>query len=158
MLTRVWSAMSNTFERTRRTGLLHHDTEKAFPGYVCYSPVYSTGEVYLLALNGEIAHRWETGYPAGMWGYILPNGNLFYGGKDPDQAEQDRFGAWEAFRGGVMLELDPGGNVVWEHHDAITTIMTLGARRAEVRSTSRLSRCRRNSRRRYRAASRKATP
>ena len=109
--------MSNTFERTRRAGLLHHDAEKAFPGYVCYSPVYSTGEVYLLDLNGEIAHRWETGYPAGMWGYILPNGNLFYGGKDPNQAEQDRFGAWGVFRGGVMLELDPGGNVVWEHHD-----------------------------------------
>ena len=109
--------MPNTFERTRRTGLLHHDREKASPGYVVYSPLYSNGEVYLLDMEGNIAHRWETGYASGLWGYLLPNGNLFYGGKDPNQAQPTRFGAWPLFRGGVMLEIEPGGDVVWEHHD-----------------------------------------
>lgn len=109
--------MPNTFERTRRTGLLHLDRDQVHPGYVCYAPIYSEGEVYLLDLEGNAVHRWDTGYPAGLWGYLLPNGNLFYGGQDPDQGEQGRFGAWQLFRGGVMLEINPQGKVVWEHHD-----------------------------------------
>ena len=109
--------MANTFQRTRQTGLLHHDRDQAYTGYVCYSSIYSEGEVYLIDLDGNAVHRWETGYPAGLWGYLLPNGNLFYGGQDPNQPELNRFPAWQLFRGGVMLEIDPQGEVVWEHHD-----------------------------------------
>ena len=55
-------------------------------------------------------------YPPGPWGYVLPNGNLFYGGKPKDDT-WDRFGLWRRFKGGVMLEADWNGRILWEHHD-----------------------------------------
>ena len=64
-----------------RTGLTACDPERACPGYTLYAPMSGSGEVYLLDINGEVAHRWQMPYPPGLYGYLLPNGNLFYGGQ-----------------------------------------------------------------------------
>jgi outer membrane protein assembly factor BamB len=74
------------------------------------------GDVYLLNLDGEEVHHWQLPDPPGLYGYLLPNGNLFYGGKLRD-AEWDRFQSWKRFKGGVMMEVDWAGNVIWEHRD-----------------------------------------
>ena len=78
--------------------------------------MYSPGHVDLIDLKGEVAHRWEMPYPPGLYGYLLPNGNLFYLGKTHDET-WDRFPSWKRFKGGVMMEVDWDGNVVWEHRD-----------------------------------------
>jgi hypothetical protein len=74
------------------------------------------GDVYLLNLNGEEVHHWAMPDPPGLYGYLLPNGNLFYGGKLRDD-EWDRFLSWKRFKGGVMMEVDWDGNKIWEHRD-----------------------------------------
>ena len=106
-----------TRRRIARTGLTAYDPSKASPGYTLYAPLSGNGEVYLLDPNGEVAHQWNMPYPPGLYGYLLPNGNLFYGGKVRDDGGWDIFEAMKRFKGGVMLEVDWDGNILWEHRD-----------------------------------------
>ena len=113
-----------TRRRMSKTGLTALDRDKACPGYMLYSPMGSlagssgggSGDVYLINLDGEEVHHWNLPYPPGLYGYLLPNGNLFYGGKVQDDT-WDRFLSWKRFKGGVMLEATPDGEIVWEHQD-----------------------------------------
>ena len=105
-----------TRRRTTKTGLTALDRDRACPGYTLYSPMNGPGDVYLLNLDGEEVHHWAMPDPPGLYGYLLPNGNLFYGGKLRDEM-WDRFPSWKRFKGGVMMEVDWDGNVVWEHRD-----------------------------------------
>ncbi|WP_216594393.1 aryl-sulfate sulfotransferase [Nostoc sp. PCC 7107] len=110
----------NTIRR-RGTGLRAYNPDKVYKGYTLFTPLTGNGEVYLLNLEGEVIHQWNLPYPPGLYGYLLPNGNLFYNGKTPEIPP--RFPLWGAFKGGVVLEVDPKGNIIWEykhpdhHHD-----------------------------------------
>lgn len=105
-----------TRRRTTKTGLTALNVEKACPGYTLYAPMNGPGDVYLLNLDGDEVHHWKMPDPPGLYGYLLPNGNLFYGGKLRDDT-WDRFQSWKRFKGGVMMEVDWDGNKVWEHRD-----------------------------------------
>ena len=105
-----------TRRRTSKTGLTALDRTRACPGYTLYAPMSGPGDVYLLNLDGEEVHHWSMPDPPGLYGYLLPNGNLFYGGKLKDDM-WDRFQSWKRFKGGVMMEVDWDGNVLWEHRD-----------------------------------------
>ena len=105
-----------TRRRTGRTGLTAFDPDRTCPGYVLYAPLAGPGDVYLIDMEGNVAHQWKMPHPPGLYGYLLPNGNLFYGGKIRDDT-WERFPSWKRFKGGVILEADPGGDVVWEHRD-----------------------------------------
>ena len=105
-----------TRSRMGRVGLSALDPDNACPGYVLYAPMAGPGDVYLIDVEGNVAHQWAMPHPPGLYGYLLPNGNLFYGGKIRDET-WERFPSWKRFKGGVMLEADPAGNVVWEHRD-----------------------------------------
>lgn len=105
-----------TRRRTMRTGLTALDEYRACPGYVLYAPITSSGEVFLIDLHGQIVHHWELPFSPGLWGYLLPNGNLFYMGHLPDPAWK-QLPFEPRFMGGVLLEVDWNGNVVWEHRD-----------------------------------------
>ena len=106
-----------TRRRMAKTGLTAYDADKACPGYVLYTPMYGSGTPILLGLGGKEIHRWELPYPPGLYGYLLPNGNLFYLGKIEHDDTWDIFGLWKMFKGGVMMEVDWDGNVVWRHED-----------------------------------------
>jgi hypothetical protein len=108
----------NTIRR-RGVGLRALDRSRACPGYTLFAPITGSGQVYLVDLDGNVVHRWDLPYPPGSYGYLLPNGNLFYNGKTKDNLENVPW--W--FKGGVVLEADPEGRIVWEyrnsyhHHD-----------------------------------------
>ena len=107
----------NTQIRTGRTGLTACDPERACPGYIVYAPIAGDGAVYAIDLHGKEIHRWDMPLPPGLWGYPLPNGNLFYSGKIVGDETWGRFESWNAFKGGAILEATPDGEVVWEHRD-----------------------------------------
>ncbi len=108
--------------RRTRTGLIAHDPALAQQGYTLFAPMFGDGAVYLIDMAGEVAHRWSMPYRPGLYGYLLDNGNLFYGGKVMD--DLGRFEAWPRFKAGAALEADWQGRVLWEvrhpdhHHDA----------------------------------------
>ena len=106
-----------TRRRSTSTGVTLHDPQKVCPGYIIYTPMYGPGHVDLIDLNGDVVHRWEMPHPPGLYGYLLPNGNLFYLGKTHDET-WDRFPSWNRFKGGVIMEVDREGNPVWEHRDS----------------------------------------
>jgi len=106
-----------TWRRTRNLGLTAHDPERAYAGYTLYSPMYGDGSVYLLDMDGNEVHTWKMPYRPGDYGYLLPNGNLFYLGQTPETPQDDMFVGWQLFSGGVLMEVDWDGNVVWEHRD-----------------------------------------
>ena len=107
-----------TRRRIARTGLTAYDPARACPGYTLYAPMSGDGAVYLLDAAGQVAHQWRMPYPPGLYGYLLPNGNLFYGGKVRNDGAWDIFDGFKRFKGGVMLEADWDGNILWEHRDA----------------------------------------
>ncbi len=115
----------NTQRRTLKLGLTAHDPERTCPGFVLYAPMFGDGEMYLIDMQGNDVRTLQMPYPPGLWGYVLPNGNIFYGGKVKNDETWDRFPAWRLFKGGVMAEVDWDGNVVWEyvhpwvHHDML---------------------------------------
>ena len=63
-----------TRRRMGRTGLTALDRSKACPGYVLYTPMASLGDLYLVDMEGNVAHQWRMPYPPGLYGYLLPNG------------------------------------------------------------------------------------
>jgi len=108
--------------RRSRTGLIAHDPVLAQPGYTLFAPMYGDGSVFLIDMQGEVAHRWSMPYRPGLYAHLLDNGHLFYGGKV--MTDLDRFEAWRRFKAGAALEVDWQGRVIWEvnhpdhHHDA----------------------------------------
>ena len=104
-------------------GLRGHDEEQAWQGFTLFCANTGPGEVFLIDMEGNVAHKWDMPYPPGLYGYITPEGTLFYGGKtvDPDP---ERFIADAPWKGGVVLEADWDGNILRElkhpdhHHDA----------------------------------------
>jgi hypothetical protein len=108
--------------RRNRTGLIAHDPELTQPGYTLFAPMYGDGRVYLIGMDGAVAHEWQMPYRPGLYGYLLDNGHLFYSGKI--MADLDRFEAWPRFKAGAAVEVDWQGRVLWEvrhpdhHHDA----------------------------------------
>ena len=94
----------------RILGITTHDASKAFDGYTLFSP-YGRTQTYLVNMDGAVVHEWETGYQPGNWGYLLENGNLLYAGNTGDAPLPFAGG------GGLLMELDWDGNVVWQYED-----------------------------------------
>src|SRR5262245_63262203 len=74
--------------------------------------MYGDGTVYLVDMDGKVAHTWRMPYRPGLHGHLLPGGHLFYGGKIMEDLE--RFEAWRRFKGGAILEVDWRGRIIWE--------------------------------------------
>jgi outer membrane protein assembly factor BamB len=117
------------------TGLRAYDRARAWPGYTLFAPnTIDNRTVYLIDIEGNACHRWEMPYAPGLYGYLTESGTLFYNGKVPDESFIGR----APFGGGVCLEVDWNGQVMWEvrhtghHHDGSLlrngNIVLLGAR------------------------------
>lgn len=111
--------------RRRGVGLIACDRDRVSDGYTLFAPMLGDGTVYLVDMDGVVAHTWRLPYPPGDYGRLLPSGNLFYCGKTPEN--DGRFPTWGLFKGGAVLEADWEGRVLWKvehpdhHHDARLT-------------------------------------
>jgi arylsulfotransferase ASST len=111
----------NTLKR-RGVGLIASDPERASPGFTLFAPHFVQNKsVYLIDLTGKVVHTWDMPYPPGLSGYLTERGTLFYNGRTPEENFLSRF----PFKGGVVLEADWHGKVLWEvrhpyhHHHGI---------------------------------------
>ncbi len=104
------------------TGLLT-SSQLAHPGYTLIAPISSTA-TYLIDLEGNVVHRWESDAEAGNAAYLLESGNLLRSEQLAPNGTRtfDRGGA-----GGRVREIAPDGTIIWEfvhsnaagrlHHD-----------------------------------------
>jgi len=72
----------------------------AFDGYTLFQPMHSTS-IYLVDMDGELVHRWETEYNPGQSVYMLENGNLLRAARDPRPPGPFRGGG----EGGIIQEI-----------------------------------------------------
>ncbi len=112
-------------QKVRRfgTGLKAFDPSLAYEGYTLFAPMFGDGTVYLIDMQGSPVHTWTLPHPPGLYGYLLDNGHLLYGGKP--RADNERLPLWQRnFAAGVVMEVDWRGRVLWQvqhpdhHHDA----------------------------------------
>lgn len=102
-------------------GLRGYDPKKACPGYTLFTPLTLDRTTYLIDLNGEVVHTWTLPYPPGLYGYLTPEGTLFYNAKILESPE--KFVSMRPWKGGAVLEVDWNGRVLSEvrhpdhHHD-----------------------------------------
>jgi len=100
----------NTLKR-RGVGLRACNPERACPGFTLFTPRFEQNRtVYLIDLQGEVVHTWHLPYAPGLFGYLTERGTLFYSGR----ASEDNFLSRFPFKGGVVLEADWNGKVLWE--------------------------------------------
>jgi uncharacterized protein (UPF0248 family) len=111
----------NTLKR-RGVGLLASDPERASREFTLFAPLFvQNRNVYLIDLQGNIVHTWTMPYSPGLSGYLTERGTLFFNGRTPENSFLSRF----PFKGGVVLEADWNGKVLWEvrhpdhHHHGI---------------------------------------
>jgi hypothetical protein len=93
----------------------------AAPGYTLLSPL-SSEFTYLVDLDGQVVHQWESLYRPGLAPYLLPNGDLLRG-IQVDAPVRFRAGG----RSGGFQEFGWDGRLIWEfqlasdryfhHHD-----------------------------------------
>ena len=108
----------NTIRR-RGVGFRGYDPSRTSPGFTLFAPMSGSGLVYLIDIQGNIVHTWKMPYRPGLYGYLTENGTLFYNGKIPN----DTFIGKTPFMGGVVMEADWNGNILWKieqpdhHHD-----------------------------------------
>ncbi len=108
--------------RRRGSGLITVDHQRSAGGYTLFTPQTDGGNVYLIDIDGAVAHRWKLPVRPGRHAVLLPNGNLGYNGSHPDSPVL--YPMWPVWHGGAFSEVTPAGKVVWEfedvthHHDA----------------------------------------
>ena len=108
-----------TDDEDERRGL-QRNTAEASPGYVLFNPQPSL-TTYLVDLEGQVVHTWQHDQGPGGGAYLLENGHLLRGTREPDV---------QVFSGGAqsgrLQEITWDGEVVWDftfagedhlHHD-----------------------------------------
>lgn len=100
-----------SYARTSLKGVMFCDSRRAYNGVTLFTPLEEK-DVWLIDMLGRPVNHWETGYQPGCDAKLLPNGNLLYAGKISDGPLATLEGA-----GGILLEVDWDGNIVWEYKD-----------------------------------------
>lgn len=99
-----------------QSGLLHHLPEKCCPGFTVIAPMRHE-VVYLVDIDGKVAHQWSLLGALGSKAYLLPNGNLLCSVATVDDSPIAGAINIPGALGGRMLELNWAGEIVWEHTD-----------------------------------------
>jgi hypothetical protein len=93
---------------------LRLNSSEAEPGYVIYAPLLSD-TTYLIDAQGLVVHTWKSEYSPSGTIYLMDNGNLLRGAREP-KIELFKGGG----QGGRIQELSWDGKVVWDWKYATT--------------------------------------
>jgi len=103
--------------RRSKYSVTFYEPSKAYDGCTLFS-VAGRNDVWIINMQGQIVHHWDLPYPAGEYGCLLSNGNLFYQGSVPiEEAPLPTFGGI----GGHLLEVDWDNNLVSKYDDLYHT-------------------------------------
>ncbi len=90
----------------------------AFDGYTLVAPSESK-TTYLVDLDGDVVHEWQSEFTPGLQVYLLENGQLLHTGKTRRETPFSKGNGW----GGVVELLDWQGTPTWRYryanHDRI---------------------------------------
>jgi len=95
---------------------LRFSSAEVEPGYVLYAPLLSD-TTYLIDTNATVVHAWKSDYAPSGTIYLLDNGNLLRGAREPDIKVFKGGG-----QGGRLQEFSWDGKLLWdwkfadEHH------------------------------------------
>ena len=67
------------------TGVTKNEADKTFKGYTLFAPTVKSTTTYLINMDGDIVHTWQSKYPPGLYAQLLPNGNLLRASALPDR-------------------------------------------------------------------------
>ena len=80
-----------TRKRITKSGITLNDASKRYDCVVLFAPMFGSGEVYAINTDGNIVHEWKLPWSPGLYGYLLPNGNLLYLGKTTKKSSRNRY-------------------------------------------------------------------
>ena len=89
---------------------------QSFNGFALYNSLQSN-IAYLVDENGTIRHTWSCSYPCNYAVLLKDNGNIMRGGALPSTQLSG------AAKGGIVQELDPQANVVWQFQYSSSTYL-----------------------------------
>jgi hypothetical protein len=95
------------------TGVVYYKSNKAYEGYTLFAPL-TTKKTYLIDMEGNLIHTWDSEYYPGLFAQLLPNGNLLRAGR-PQAVYCGIDGI-----GGYIEEIDWNGKVVWSFKGMFT--------------------------------------
>ncbi len=101
---------------------LRFDTAEATDAYVLFSPLLSDTTYLIATATGEVVHTWKSDYAPSGFVYLLDNGHLLRGGREPEVATFTGGG-----QGGRIQRFTWDGELSWDfvfatedhllHHD-----------------------------------------
>lgn len=91
------------------------NSDQVSPGYVAYNPLLSD-TTYLINETGEVVHTWKSQYTPSGSVYLLDNGDLLRGARNPNLN-----GFKGGGQGGRIEKIGPDGTVVWDWEYATET-------------------------------------
>ncbi|MFW6139022.1 MAG: aryl-sulfate sulfotransferase [Spirochaetota bacterium] len=92
-------------------GVTYHNKAKTDRGYTLFS-TYNY-DVWMIDMHGYIVKRWTMPHTPGAHQWLLPNGNLLFAGMLKSHEEMGLPVEMAAI-GGVLIEVDWEGNLVWK--------------------------------------------
>ena len=94
----------------QKCGITYHNRDKSTQGLTLYAR-NAGKQVWLINMEGDVVHEWQTTGGTTNFNYLRENGNLFICEK------VDEGPGVVSGKSGRMREYDWDGNVVWEHLD-----------------------------------------
>lgn len=114
LLVFAWMSGASSYEAfTGPTGVLCWNQKKAYDGYTLFAPMINCKTTYLIDMEGNVVHTWESDFPPGLYAELLPNGNLLRAAALPGKPNKGYCGIGGA--GGLIEEIDWNGKVVWRY-------------------------------------------
>ncbi len=125
----LWFIGTRFWPCVHETGVTLYDRERAFDGFTLWAPLEADnsgiepwqrpGMVYLMNMNGDCVHSWNTPFPV-CYARLEKDGHIVTGMRSGDASDPERPGIGGYPMGGAtgwLWELDWEGNTLFSHFD-----------------------------------------
>lgn len=100
-----------SYARTEIKGIIFSNSYQAYNGFTLVCPQEGNG-IWLIDMKGNLVNHWNINNKPAGYVELLPNGNLLFAAKHPENPLYEIEGA-----GGILIEVDWDGNIIWNYKD-----------------------------------------